>query len=112
MWVSVEQAEQGGRITLDLEDCDASGQQVYISKEWLWERGTQWCNATHEDGTLLPVTDLAGGVLVDFHHFSEVYINPDGLTGSGTYPRFTNYSTGANGANEVMKRFCIEGDCD
>lgn len=79
MWVSAQQEEHGGQITLEMDDGDSSGQQVFISRDWLWERGIQWFNVTHEDGTLLTATEVAGGVMVDVHHFSEVQINPDGL---------------------------------
>lgn len=79
MWLNASQEAHGERITLTMEDGDSSGQQVFISREWLWGHGIQWFNVTHEDGTVLPVTEQSGGVIVDVPHFSEVYINSDGL---------------------------------
>lgn len=78
MWVSVEQDEPGGQITLHMEDGDTSGQPIFIAKEWLWGRGIHRPLAVHEDGTNLSVEGMPGrdGWVIDVHHFSYVLILP------------------------------------
>lgn len=82
MWINVSQEEYGKRLILNVEDGNSSGQEIYVAKDWLWERGVHRPNATHEDGTVLPVNQSADqkGFIIDVHHFSEFYLNPADLT--------------------------------
>ncbi len=76
MWVSMDQDGHGEQINLTMSDGDSSGQQIYVSKEWLWGHGIHRPNATHEDGSVLNVTRTqdGSGFLVDVHHFSRIEI--------------------------------------
>lgn len=74
MWASVD--DQGDRLVLDLHDGDETGQTIRIAKQWLWDHGIHRPNATHADGTDIPVRDSTDreAFLVDVPHFSEVYL--------------------------------------
>jgi hypothetical protein len=82
MWVSAYQDAYAGNITLELSDGDSSGQAIYISKAWLWERGIHRPEATHEDGSSLVVnvTEDGFGFMIDVHHFSYIVLHPSQIS--------------------------------
>lgn len=79
MWVNL--TTEGEGIILGLDDGDPSGQEVFLSKEFLYSHGIHRPNVTHEDGTPLEVrlAQDGSGYWVDVPHFSSIIVNPDGF---------------------------------
>lgn len=72
MWVSVDEID--GRIRLDMDDGDPTGQDVHISKKWLNDQGITDPRALHESGvnvTIEPATD-GNTFIMEVQHFSWV----------------------------------------
>lgn len=79
MWLSVNQADYGSNITLEMDDGEFTGQQISISKLWLMDRGLPQVRAIHEDGTELNVnvTGDQEEILIDVPHFSSVVLTSE-----------------------------------